>query len=92
MNRHDAWVEFRDANRGGFRETGLRERVWASRERLFRLLEFGSVEGEAADLAGLTDEQFVRLEALVNAFSPDFHNVEFPALQRERVARFGRFG
>jgi hypothetical protein len=92
MNRHDRWVEFRDANVRGFRETGLPERVWASRERLFRLLEFGAVDGEGATLAGLTDGQLETLTALATAFSPDSHDHKFPALLRERVARSGRYG
>lgn len=92
MNRHDAWVAFRDANPGAFRETGLPERVWASRERLFRLLELGVTEDGAAGLAGLTDAQFARLESLANAFHPDWQDTAFPALTRERSRRFGRYG
>jgi hypothetical protein len=91
MNRHDYWIQFRDANRTAFQQTGLPDPVWTSRDRLFRVLEFGVVEEASADLAALTNEQFMQLEALVNAYEPDWQNLKFPALQRERLRRFGRY-
>jgi len=91
MNRHDEWVKFRDLNRIAFGETGLPDRVWASRERLIRLLEFGVLDEGDVDIAALTDEQFVRLEALVNKYHPDWQQIDFSALQRERLRRFDRY-
>ena len=91
MNQHDQWVRFRDSNRSAFGETGLPDRVWSSWERLNRLLAFGIIDEDGADIAALTDEQFVRLERLVNAYRPDWQHIDFPALQRERLRRFARY-
>jgi hypothetical protein len=92
MNRHDDWVAFRDAHGTAFGETGLPRRVWASRERLFRLLEFGIIDDAGAKLGRLSDPQFLALESLVDAFHPDNQDGMFPAMTRERTRRFGRCG
>jgi hypothetical protein len=93
MNHHDQWTQFRDANRAGFAETGLSEKVWASEVRLGRFLNDGTVEGDLADITRLNDEQFLRLEQLVNVFYPDEqHQAGFTALGKERLRRFGRYG
>lgn len=93
MSRHDAWVWFRNARRDEFNLAGVPEWIWFREVRLKRFLSAGHVEGQSAELACLTDEQFLRLERLVDEFYPDLGDFDgFTVHLKERLRRFGRYG
>jgi hypothetical protein len=88
-NRHDEWVTYRDVHREALNGTGLPEATFATEDHLIRFLSDGKAEG--VDLRTMPDEEFERLESVINDFFHDgWEQRSWTALSTERLRRFGR--
>ena len=91
-NRHDEWVQFRNSHQAEFNSLGLPEYIFQSQDLLIHFLSDGRVENEGTDLFAISDEQFQRLEEILNAFFHDgWEQASWTAFTKERLRRFGRF-
>lgn len=89
-NPHIEWVTYRDVHRDALNATGLPEAIFATEDRLIRFLSDGNAEG--VDLRTMPDEEFERLEAVINGFFHDgWEQRSWTALSTERIRRFGRY-
>jgi hypothetical protein len=89
-NRHDHWAAFRDAHRADDARSDLPPAIWEREPRLQRFLSAGTVDAFPTTIDHLSNDQFLHLEELVNAFYldlPDFCG--FTAFLKARRARFG---
>lgn len=90
-NQHEQWQAFKDANLKAFEEIALPERIFRSEERFVEFLNSGI--SEDVILSSMSDECFLNLETLVNAYIVDgWEQTTLTAFHSERLRRFQRYG
>jgi|ERR1043166_3173741 hypothetical protein len=91
-NRHDQWAHLLENNKDALAATGLPTEIFADESRFNEFLVSGRCElkadGTTVSLGALTDDEFLRLESVVNRL----FDSEFFAFDRERLRRFKRYG
>ena len=93
VNRHEAWVGFRQAHPKEIAATGLPDTVFSNEQRFLDFLTLGSLPNVPIQIGEMTDSLFLLLETLVNSWLEDgWHQKECTAFSQERLSRFGRYG
>ena len=92
-NRHDSWMEFRHTHQTAIERTALPSLLFESEDLLITFMSNGTLEGVDVDLRRIPDEQFGRLEEVINAYFHDgWEQASWTVLRAERLRRFKRYG
>jgi hypothetical protein len=93
LNTHDRWLRYCHTQESVVSATGLPSELFRRADAFEHFLEHGSFRastGAETLLTEMNDTAFLALEKVVNGYF-DFQE-RYPALQRERYARFQRYG
>jgi len=86
-------VRFLESHQAEIEATGLPTNIFRNEHRLIEFLSQGNVDDDALELKTISDEEFQRLEVIVNAYFLDgWEQASWPVFSSERLRRFGRYG
>ncbi len=83
-NRHDAWINYRNRHQIVVAEIGLPADLLEHEHPFTEFLTIGRIEGIAADIESLSEEQFSKLFHFVTSWF-DFDAANFTAFETRRM-------